>query len=83
MKERVSVYERAAFLDLEFNIGSGAFCGSTLVRKLNSGDHKGACDEILRWVYADGKDCRIAENNCLGIVKRRYDEHAMCIQGLQ
>ncbi|WP_373276927.1 glycoside hydrolase family protein [Laribacter hongkongensis] len=31
-----------------YNIGSGAFCGSTLVRKLNAGDYAGACSEINR-----------------------------------
>lgn len=46
--------QRAALVSLAFNIGAGAFVGSTLVRKLNAGDIAGAADEFLRWVYDNG-----------------------------
>ena len=69
-------------MDFVFNLGGANFCRSTLVRRLNSGDHKGACDEILRWIYVDGKDCRITASNCYGIVRRRNEEHNLCLQGL-
>ena len=70
---RVSLhqYECDAFVSLAYNIGSGAFCGSTLVRKLNAGDYAGACAEIDRWVYAGGK-------RLPGLVKRRAEERARC-----
>jgi lysozyme len=70
---RVPLYQHEydAFLSLSYNIGSGAFCRSTLVRKLNMGDYKGACDEIGKWVYAKGKIVN-------GLVKRRAKEKAMC-----
>ena len=42
-------YEYDAYISLSYNIGSGAFCSSTLVKKLNAGDYPGACKEILRW----------------------------------
>ncbi|MCG9057971.1 lysozyme [Laribacter hongkongensis] len=64
-------YEYDAFVSLAYNIGSGAFCGSTLVRKLNASDYAGACAEIDRWVYAGGK--RLS-----GLVKRRAEERAQC-----
>lgn len=35
--------QRAAFLSFAFNVGEGAFCNSTLVRKANAGDLQGAC----------------------------------------
>jgi lysozyme len=38
-------HEYDAFLSLAYNIGPGAFCGSTLVRRLNAGDYAGACAE--------------------------------------
>jgi len=44
-----------ALLSLTFNIGEGAYCKSTLVRKLNAGDCYGAYTEFLRWDYAWGK----------------------------
>lgn len=41
--------ERLAYTDFVFNLGAGAFEGSTLRRKLNAGDRPGACAELLRW----------------------------------
>lgn len=67
-------YEYDAFVSLAYNIGSGAFCGSTLVRKLNAGDYAGACAEIDRWTYAGGK-------RLPGLVKRRAEERARCEGG--
>lgn len=65
-------HEYDAYLQLSYNIGSGAFCRSTLVRKLNSGDYAGACKEILRWNRASGKVVP-------GLTKRREAEYKLCI----
>jgi lysozyme len=75
----VTVFEHVAFLHFGWNIGITAFCSSTLVKKLKAGDHRGACDQILRWVHAGGRDCRVRGNNCGGIPIRRKLEHAVCI----
>ncbi len=64
-------HEFDAFVSLTYNIGPGAFCGSTLARKLNAGDYAGACAEILRWNKAGGRVLS-------GLVKRRQYEHAKC-----
>jgi len=44
-----------ALVSLAFNIGGGAFAGSTLVRKLNAGDLVGAANQFLVWNKAGGK----------------------------
>ena len=67
--------QRAAFVSFAFNVGEGAFCGSTLVRKANAGDIDGACAELSRWIYAGGKQLP-------GLVKRRAAERQMCEAGL-
>lgn len=64
-------YEYDAFLQISYNIGSGAFCGSTLVRKLNAGDYAGACAEISRWNRAGGRVVN-------GLTIRREKERALC-----
>ena len=51
--------QKAAFLSFAFNVGNGAFCGSTLVRKANTGDMPGACAELSKWVYAGGESPRL------------------------
>lgn len=65
-----------ALLSFAYNIGPRAFCGSTLVRRLNAGDLKGACNELLRWDRAAG--VRLA-----GLARRRQEERALCLHGLQ
>ena len=62
----------AACISLAYNIGTGAFCKSTLVKKLNQGDYTGACNEIRRWNKAGGKVLP-------GLVKRREAEYEMCM----
>ena len=75
MRKCVSVplyqHEWDAYTSLTYNIGSGAFCGSTLVRKLNVGDYAGACAEISRWNKAGGRVLA-------GLTKRRADERQKC-----
>lgn len=64
-------HEYDAFVSLAYNIGEGAFCGSTLVKKLNAGDYAGACAEISRWDKQGGQVLR-------GLTKRRAEERAKC-----
>lgn len=73
-------HEYDAFISLSYNVGSNAFCGSTLVKRLNTGDHAGACAEILRWRYYQGKDCSQPEYKrlCGGIWARRQHENKLC-----
>lgn len=65
-------YEYDAFVSIAYNIGSGAFCGSSLVRKLNAGQYEIACDEILKWDKFQGRPLP-------GLTKRRQQEHEKCL----
>lgn len=62
-----------AFTSLAFNIGVGAFCKSTLVKKLNTYDYDGACAEILKWDKFKGQPLK-------GLTNRRKDEYNKCIK---
>lgn len=44
-----------ALVSFAYNVGSRALSTSTLLKKLNVGDIKGAADEFLRWNKAGGK----------------------------
>ena len=68
----LSTSEYDAFTSLAYNIGTSAFCSSTLVKKLNAGDYEGACAEIKRWVYVKGQVVP-------GLVNRREKEYRMCM----
>lgn len=54
-------------VDFAFNVGGEAYCNSTLVRKLNSGNCVGAANEFSRWNKAGGRVLK-------GLTKRRADE---------
>ena len=74
IKVPTTVGERAAYVSFTYNVGVGAFCKSTMARKLNAGDYRGACDELLRWTKAGGKELK-------GLVRRRQAERDICLQG--
>lgn len=78
----LSDQEAVAYGSLSYNIGTAAFCRSTIVRYLKAGDHVRACSHITDWHYVAGKDCRDPASNCRGIVRRRQDEYAQCIDGV-
>lgn len=65
-------HEWDAIVSWTYNVGTGAACKSTLVKKLKSGDYTGACNELSRWTYAGGKQLP-------GLVKRREHERQMCL----
>lgn len=60
-----------ALNDFAFNVGVGAACKSSLVKKLNAGDYDGFCNGYLAWVYAGGKKLK-------GLVTRREKTIAWC-----
>jgi lysozyme len=62
-----------ALVSFTFNVGAGNFKGSTLLRKLNAGDYRGAADQFPVWNKAAGKVMQ-------GLVSRRADERAMFLK---
>lgn len=56
-----------ALVSFTYNLGAGNLQNSTLRRKLNDGDYKGAAEEFSRWVYAGGEVLA-------GLVERREAE---------
>lgn len=67
VKKPATAGQLGAMTSLAYNIGIGAFKGSTLLRLFNAGDAKGAADQFPRWNRANGK---VME----GLTRRRNDE---------
>ena len=63
-----------ALVSFTFNVGTGNFTSSTLLKKLNAGDVNGAANEFDRWIYAGGQ---VLE----GLVRRRAAEKQMFLSG--
>jgi lysozyme len=67
----MSPSRKAGTSSFAYNVGPDAFCSSTLVLRLNTGDPE-ACDELRRWTKAKGITLP-------GLVKRREQERALCL----
>lgn len=62
-----------ALVSLAYNIGTTAFKNSTLVKRLNDENYKGAADQFNVWVNAGGKRMQ-------GLVNRRAAEQALFLK---
>ena len=61
-----------ALVSLVFNIGYGAFKGSTLLRLLNQGKYKEASEQFAVWRLSGGK---VSE----GLIRRRAEEKKLFV----
>lgn len=66
--------QRAAFDDAAYNLGVARFCRSSIARRFNAGDTKGACAALLWYDKADGRVLR-------GLRLRRQEEYKLCEAG--
>lgn len=70
LKRQVTDNQFAALVSFAYNCGVGNLKTSTLLKKLNSGDARGAADEFLKWTKAQGKELP-------GLVRRREAERRL------
>lgn len=61
-----------AYTSLSYNIGTGAFCKSSIAADLKKGDYQAACAGILKYNRAGGK---VVD----GLAKRRKKEYLLCL----
>jgi len=69
VKVELTQGEYNALVDFVFNLGSGNFAGSTLLKKINAGDYKNAALEFPRWDLCAGEVSQ-------GLLNRRLAEQA-------
>lgn len=75
LPDELPVKTRAAFMSAAYNIGVSNFCHSSMSRKALAGDLPGACGALSLWTKAGGRELA-------GLVRRRADEKALCLEGL-
>lgn len=70
---------RIAFLSAAYNLGTGAVCGSSMVRLANAGELRNACNALLDYDHAHVKGVfRVVK----GLHDRRVTERSVCLQGI-
>lgn len=70
VKVPLAQHEFDALVSFVFNVGASAFQDSTLRKKLNIGDRRGAGEEFLRWNKAGGRVMA-------GLIRRRQAEREL------
>ena len=63
-----------AAIVMSYNIGTGAYCRSTVARRFNEGNFVAGCRAFSMWNKAGGKVWK-------GLTLRRADERALCLEG--
>jgi len=65
---------KATYVSFAYNVGTSAFCSSSIARLENAGDPAGACDALMKWnkitvagvmVYSPGLNNRRTEERTL------------------
>lgn len=80
VKVPLSQAEYDLYLSMSYNVGSGAFCRSSIVRALNEERYADACNHILDWKFVRGFDCSTPGNRvCPGLWRDRLELHAKCV----
>jgi lysozyme len=75
LRTRLPPKVQVAFVSLTYNIGVKAFCGSSVARYANDNDLPKACDAMLAWNKAGGREVA-------GLTRRRQVERKLCREGL-
>jgi lysozyme len=71
-----SEWQRQALNDFTFNVGIGNVTSSTLLKKLNSGQHVDACKQLTRWTKGRVKGVL---TTLKGLVTRRDNTMPFCL----
>lgn len=69
----ININQTVALASFIYNVGSGAFVGSTLLRFLNLLEYSNAADQFLVWTHGGGRVLP-------GLVARRADERALFLK---
>lgn len=67
-----SEWQKEALTDFTFNVGIGNVKSSTLIKLVNQGRHKAACEQLSKWVKAGGETLK-------GLVARRANTMPYCL----
>ena len=73
VKVKLGSNQFSALVCFSYNVGLGTFSKSTMLRKLNDGDYRGAAAEFDRWVKGGGRTLP-------GLVRRRNAEKTLFLK---
>ena len=71
--------EYDTMVDFAYQYGVPTLCKSSIVRHVNAGRYKEACDAYLLYKRVAGRDCSIRANGCYGVWTRAQDRQRRCL----
>lgn len=73
-------HEYDAYVDFIGQFGIGNWRSSSMRRQLLAGNHRAACDALLRYRFSAGYDCSTPGNKrCFGVWIRQQQRHQRCL----
>lgn len=82
VEQKIPDLTMAAYISWAYNVGNGNAERSTLVRRINAGDLRGACEQLSRWTRVNGVVVRGLENRRFKGDGQRVSERTLCLSGL-
>lgn len=74
----LSQTEYDVYMDFSYQFGVGNWQKSSMLVNLKQGKYAQACNSLLKWYKAGGRDCRVRSNNCYGVWTRQLERHKQC-----
>lgn len=69
------------YMDWVYQYGSTAWNKSSMRREIIAGNHRAACDALLRYRFVAGFDCSTPGNKrCMGVWTRQQQRHQQCLK---
>lgn len=82
VEARIPALTMAAFISWAYNVGNGAADKSTLIRLVNQGRFKDACEQLSRWTMVKGVVIRGLQNRRVIGDANRLSERTVCLIGI-
>lgn len=81
IKEPMSQVEYDILVDFTYQYGVQAACASAMVRNINAGNYKAACQSYTLYRYSGGYDCSTPGNRrCWGVWSRNLERQSKCLE---
>lgn len=67
------------YLDFMYQYGQGAWNKSSIRRELLAGNHRAACERLLRYRFVGKTDCKARNSGCYGVWTRQKARYDKCV----
>ncbi len=81
VKAPLTQAEYDTLVGFAYQFGAGTACNSSIVRNINAGRYREACDSYLNFRFVAGRDCSASGSTCRGVWLRAQARQQACLAG--